>query len=105
MPVKLFLVFILSILLFLRDLLLRQLHLREDELDEAADRLMVEMKNLHLALLNASSSEASSDSGAVASALTQLEETAEGYRQQTSAEEEVEQLLKAARANQSLQRT
>lgn len=77
---------------------LKQLYLRDDELDEAADRVMLEMNNLHLALLNASSSEASSDTGSVANALAQLEETSEGLRQQTSAEEEVERLLKAAQA-------
>lgn len=80
---------------------LSQLYLRDDELDEAADRLMLEMKNLQLALLNATSSEASSETGSVATALAQLEETAEGLRQQTSAEEEVEQLLRVAQAQQS----
>jgi len=75
---------------------LKQLHLREDELDESGHRLMVEMNNLHLALLNASSSEASAETGTVASALNQLEETSEAFRQKTSADEEVERLLKDA---------
>lgn len=75
---------------------LKQLHLREDELDESGHRLMVEMNNLHLALLNASSSEASAGTGTVASALNQLEETSEAFRQKTSADEEVERLLKEA---------
>lgn len=81
---------------------LKQLHLREDELDEAGHRLMLEMNNLQLALLNASSAEASAATGAVASALDQLEETAEGVRQKTSANQEVERLLKAAAASRQL---
>lgn len=81
---------------------LKELHLREDELDEAGHRLMLEMNNLHLALLNASSSEASAETGSVASALDQLEETSEGFRQKTSADEEVERLLKAASASRAL---
>ncbi len=82
---------------------LKQLHLREDELDEAGHRLMLEMNNLQLALLNASSAEASAGTGAVATALDQLEETAEGVRQKTSANQEVERLLKAASGSPQLE--
>lgn len=74
---------------------LEQLYLRDDELDEVAHRLLAEMKNLHLALLNSSSAEASGHTGQVADALAQLEESAEGYRAQTQAEEEIDRLLKA----------
>lgn len=81
---------------------LDQLYLRDDELDESADRLMLEMNNLHLALLNATSSEASSSSGSVAGALRTLEETSESFRAQTSAEQEVERLLVAAQKSRQL---
>lgn len=79
---------------------LRELHVREDELDDVNHRLLVELRNLHLALLNASSSEVALESQGVSSALAQLEETSESVRQKTSADAEVERLLKAAVSSQ-----
>jgi hypothetical protein len=79
---------------------LRELHQREDELDEVNHRLLVELRNLHLALLNASSSEVALESQGVTSALAQLEETSDSVRQKTSADAEVERLLKAAASSQ-----
>ena len=82
---------------------LTELHRREDDLDEVNHRLLLELRNLHLALLNASSSEVALESQGVASALSQLEETSEAVRQKTSADAEVERLLKAAASSQRLQ--
>lgn len=74
------------------------LYTREDDLDAHAERMMMELKNVHLALLNASSTEAVSDAGSVSQALAHLEETTEELRQQTSAEAEVDRLIRAAQA-------
>lgn len=73
-----------------------KLEARKQELHDAAEHIMVEIKNLHLALLDASSSKASLENDAVKMALAELEDSAETLRQETAAEEEVNRILRVA---------
>ena len=75
-----------------------RLERRERELEVAADHIVVELKNLQLALLDAHSSEATLSGGQVDSLLGQLEEAGEELRQRALAEEEVDRLLRSTKA-------
>lgn len=83
---------------------LGRLKKRLSELDDAADRAVLELKNLHLALLEASSVEAAASGDRVTSALGHLEEASESLRQKAQADDEVDRLLRAARGRHT-QRT
>lgn len=75
---------------------LEQLRNRARELDALSNRIVLELRNLHLALLNASSSEAAdSTNGTVQSVLNHLEEAGEELRQKAHAEDEVRKLIRA----------
>ncbi len=78
---------------------LRALRERRRELEEAGDRIIRELQNLHLALVNASATEAKAQltSGDVQSSLAQLEEASEALKHRAQAEDEVSQLLDRAR--------
>ncbi len=69
---------------------------RQRDLDASAERILVELKNLHLAMLDANSSAAGLESEPVKHALSELEDTSERLRQEASAEDEVNRLLRAA---------
>lgn len=73
-----------------------KLDARRKELHRAAERIMVELKNLHLAMLDAKSSAASLESEPVKHALTELEEAGETLRRETAAEDEVNRMLRVA---------
>lgn len=81
---------------------LRSLRIRSSELEEAGDRIIRELQNLHLALVNASATEAKAQltSGDVQSSLAHLEEASEDLKHRAQAEDEVATLLRNARASQ-----
>ncbi len=71
---------------------------RRADLQSGAERILVELRNLHLAMLDASSSEAALESEPVKHALSELEDTSERLRQEATADEEVNRMLRAAGA-------
>lgn len=75
-----------------------KLTLRRRDLDSGADRILVELRNLQLAMLDAKSSEAALSSVPVQHALTELEDVSEGLRQEAAADAEVNRMLRAATA-------
>ena len=74
---------------------------RQSELDSAADRIVLLLGNLNLALLEAESSKATESSDKVQMVLTHLEEAGDSLRRTTEAEAEVAQMLKAHQATLS----
>lgn len=76
---------------------------RRSDLQSGAERILVELRNLHLAMLDASSSEAALESEPVKHALSELEDASERLRQEATADEEVNRLLKAAGARRQRQ--
>jgi len=74
---------------------LRRLESRGDEVDTAFESLVVELGNLHLALVDAASSRAAAKSGRLAEVRARLHEASEDLVRRTEAEEEVERLLAA----------
>lgn len=77
---------------------LSKLKRQRKELNAAGDRIIRELQNLHLALVNASATEAKAllDSGDVKESLAQLEEASEEVRRKADAEEEVAALIRKA---------
>lgn len=75
---------------------LGKLKRQRKELNEAGDRIIRELQNLHLALVNASATEAKAllDSGDVKESLAHLEEASEEVRRKAEAEEEVAAFLR-----------
>ncbi len=71
---------------------------RRKALDTAADRIVLLLGNLNLALLDTASSEATDDSDQVQSVLVSLDEAGENLRRTTNAQEEVAQLLKSSQS-------
>ncbi len=71
---------------------------RHRALDGAADRIVLLLGNLNLALLEAETSRAIEDSDRVRTVLEDLEEAGDTLRRTTEAEEEVARMLKASRA-------
>ena len=69
---------------------------RQKDLDAAADRIVLLLRNLNLALLEAKSSRAGSDGDRVRTVLADLEDAGETLRQTTEAEAEVARILGAS---------
>jgi len=72
---------------------LRRLETRGDEIDGAFESLVVELGNLHLALVDAASSRAAAKSGRLAEVRGRLRLASDDLVRRTEAEEEVERLL------------
>ena len=70
---------------------------RKKGLDAAADRLLLVLRNLNLALLEAQSTRATEQSDRVRTVLADLEDAGELLRRTTEAEEEVAKVLAAGR--------
>ena len=77
---------------------------RRRALDNAADRIVLLLGNLNLALLEAASSRATDDADKVHSVLSSLEDAKETVRQTTDAEEEISRFLKASQITALAQR-
>ena len=77
----------------------KSLRLRRAELEEAGDRIIRELQNLHLALVNASATEAQAqlDSGDVQSSLAHLEEASNELKNRAQAEDEIATLVRSSR--------
>ena len=75
---------------------IRSLKKRRGELEEAGDRIVRELQNLHLALMNASATEAKAqlESGDVQSSLAHLEEASNELKNRAQAEDEIAMLLR-----------
>ena len=82
----------------------RSLRLRRAELEEAGDRIIRELQNLHLALVNVSATEAKAqlESGDVQSSLAQLEEASDELKARAQAEDELAKLVKSTRSTGNL---
>lgn len=80
----------------------RSLRKRRGELEEAGDRIVRELQNLHLALMNASATEAKAqlESGDVQSSLAHLEEASHELKNRAQAEDEIASLLRKSRQAQ-----
>jgi hypothetical protein len=78
----------------------KSLRVRRSELEEAADRIIRELQNLHLALVNASATEAKAqlESGDVQSSLAHLEEASNELKNRAQAEDEIATLVRSSRA-------
>ena len=74
---------------------------RQQSLDSAADRIVLLMGNLNLALLEAESSKATEDGDKVQMVLQHLEEAGDNLRRNSEAEAEVAQMLRSHRASLS----
>ena len=70
---------------------------RRRALDGAADKIVLLLGNLNLALLEAESTKATEDGDKVSTVLDNLEEAGDLLRRTTEAEEEVARMLKASR--------
>lgn len=81
---------------------LDRLDRRRGELEDAGDRMVAELKTIHLAMLEASSTELSLSEGRVGGLLRDLEETSEQIRQKVQAHDEVEKMLATARQTEKL---
>ncbi len=79
---------------------LRNLRRRLTDLEEHGHRLVMEMKNLHLALLEASSTESTLEGGKLESSLDRLEAASEEVRREAQSEAEVDRLLAASTQRQ-----
>lgn len=79
---------------------LERLTRRAETLKAASEQIVVELRNLHLALLEASASEASLSQNHVQAALSQLRESTESLRHQAEAAQEVEALLRDRSINE-----
>ena len=80
----------------------RSLRKRRAELEEAGDRIVRELQNLHLALVNASATEAKAqlESGDVQSSLLHLEEASNELKNRAQAEDEIATLLRNSKVGQ-----
>jgi hypothetical protein len=78
----------------------KTLRVRRGELEEAGDRIIRELQNLHLALVNASATEAKVqlESGDVKSSLAHLEEASNELKSRAQAEDEIATLVRKSRA-------
>jgi hypothetical protein len=78
----------------------KTLRVRRGELEEAVDRIIRELQNLHLALVNASATEAKVqlESGDVKSSLAHLEEASNELKSRAQAEDEIATLVRKSRA-------
>jgi hypothetical protein len=76
----------------------RSLRKQRQELNEAGDRIIRELQNLHLALVNASATEAKAavEGGDVQSCLAHLQEATTELQRKSDAEEEVTALIRKA---------
>lgn len=79
-----------------REVMLARLVEQEKELLEEGERVVVELENLHLALLDATASEAILDSGRLGEALNEVETRGASARRQREAEAEVARFLAAS---------
>ena len=75
---------------------------RKEELEVSSDRVVTELKTIHLAILEASTTELSLSDGRVGGLLKDLEETSEQIRQKALANDEVERMLASARQTEHL---
>jgi hypothetical protein len=77
---------------------LDRLRRRAEQLEHAEKQIVVELRNVHLALLDAASSKAGLGDDRVQEIRTSLAEAAETLRQTTDADEELTRLLRGAEA-------
>ena len=84
---------------------IRSLKKRRGELEEAGDRIVRELQNLHLALVSASATEAKAqlESGDVQSSLAHLEEASNELKNRAQAEDEIASLLRKSQQAQRQQ--
>lgn len=78
-----------------RQIMLARLSDQARSLEKTSERALLELSNLHLALLDLSASEAVFERGALAEALGELESASDSARQRARAEAEVERFLAA----------
>lgn len=74
---------------------LARLKKRRQAINLASERIVNELKNIHLAMLSASSNEASLSSDQLTSAIAHLEEASEDLRRQSEADDEVARMLRS----------
>ena len=79
---------------------LQGLRARLTALEEHSDRLVLEMKNLHLALLEVSSTESTATGSKLDTSLERLAQASEEVRREAQAEAEIDRMLAAARDSQ-----
>lgn len=80
---------------------LERLRGRRDQLENAERQIVVELRNVHLALLDAASSKAGLGDDRVQEIRSSLQEAVETLRQSTDADEELTRALRAAERSQT----